>query len=146
MSRHRNTWDHLVFIWCFRRCSNEALDKWIATRKNGRQAINFVQVSVRIFSLVPIIIIIIIIMFKCTNFQVISWKYEFHHEPFNISGTGQWTEVFSEDYRRPIINTLNVSVETEVSFLRMSIFSQLQDHFTKIRNPVSIPLYGYDHM
>ena len=29
----------------FRRRSDEALDKWIATRKNGRQAINFVQVN-----------------------------------------------------------------------------------------------------
>ena len=145
MSRHRNTWDHLVFIWYFRRCSNEALDKWIATRKNGRQAINFVQVSVRIFSRVPVIIIIII-MFKCINFQVISWKYEFPYEQLNISGTGQWTEVFSEDYRRPIINTLNDSVETGVNYLRTLIFNQSQDRYIKIRNPVSIQLYGYDLM
>ena len=33
------------FSYCRRR-SNEALDKWIATRKNGRQTINFVQVKV----------------------------------------------------------------------------------------------------
>ena len=33
-----------IFIH-FRRRSDEALDKWIATRKNGRQAINFVQVN-----------------------------------------------------------------------------------------------------
>ena len=41
---------------CCRRRSDEALDKWIATRKNGRQAINFVQVKYT-FCLIEIFLI-----------------------------------------------------------------------------------------
>ena len=111
---------HCIFVMQnifvhFRRRSDEALDKWIATRKNGRQAINFVQVNKnRIW----------ILRLKSQYKWVARLNKTALLFFFKFIDTGQWIEVFSDGCRRQTTNISKDFVATVVNCLRTLTFSR----------------------
>ena len=111
---------HYIFVMQnifvhFRRRSDEALDKWIATRKNGRQAINFVQVNEnRIW----------ILRLKSQYKWVARLNKTALLFFFKFIDTGQWIEVFSDGCRRQTTNISKDFVATVVNCLRTLTFSR----------------------